>query len=179
MGAGAQTTAANQVALGGTGSSVRIGDIEASTLAQVGPVDVVTVDANGTLGRQSVATAASVDNVRVSMNAMQAITDAQFQSLSNSVSALDARVTGLAFDLAELDTRSRGGIAAAMAMGGTMVVPDSTFSVSANISTYRGEQGFSGSIAARVSERIYISASVAGSTADDSTGGRVGVAFGF
>ena len=179
IGRDATTTAANQVTLGGTGSAVRIGDIAASTQAQVGPVSVVTVDEAGTLGRQTVATAASVDNVRVSMNTMQAITDAQIQNLSGSISALDGRITGLAFQLEDLDQRTRGGIAAAMAMGGTMIVPDSTFSVSANVSTYQGEQGFSGSIAARVRERVYITASVAGSTAEKSTGGRVGVAFGF
>ena len=66
-----------------------------------------------------------------------------------------------------------------MAMGGTMIVPDSNVSLSLNASTYRGEQGFSGSFAARLAQRVYVSASVAGSTARDSTGGRVGVAFGF
>ena len=78
-----------------------------------------------------------------------------------------------------MDRSTRGGIAAAMAMGGTMVVAGSTLSVSANLATWRGEQGFSGVIAARVGERAYISAAVAGSSADDSTAARVGVAVGF
>lgn len=46
IGAGAVTSADNEIALGGIGSKVRIGDIEASSAAQRGPVDVVTVDAN-------------------------------------------------------------------------------------------------------------------------------------
>jgi hypothetical protein len=63
-------------------------------------------------------------------------------------------------------------------LGGTMVVPDSAISINLNAATYRGEQGFSGTIAARVAPRIYVSAGVAGSTAKKSTGGRVGIAFG-
>jgi hypothetical protein len=65
-----------------------------------------------------------------------------------------------------------------MALGGTMVVPDSRVSLSFNAATYRGEEGFSGSIVARVAPKIYLSGGVAGSSAKGSTGGRVGVAFG-
>jgi hypothetical protein len=50
IGAGARTTTANQVMLGGGGTSVRIGDIGASTAAQSGPLSLVTVDSSGTLG---------------------------------------------------------------------------------------------------------------------------------
>lgn len=60
-----------------------------------------------------------------------------------------------------------------------MIVPDSNISVSVNASTYRGEQGFAGSVAARVAERVYVSGGITGSTAKNSTGGRVGVAVGF
>ena len=172
VGANARTTETNQVMLGGAGSSVVIGDLDASTAAQVGPVDVVTVDANGTLGRQQVASAGSVENVRTAMNALAMVSDAQFDALST-------RVAGIEFALEELDNRSRGGIAAAMAMGGMMVVPDSNVSFSASVSTFEGEQGFAGGVSARLAEKVYISASVAGSTTQDSTGGRVSVAFGF
>ena len=60
-----------------------------------------------------------------------------------------------------------------------MIVPDSNISVSLNASTYRGEQGFAGGITARVAPKVYVSGSLTGSTAKNSTGGRVGVAFGF
>jgi hypothetical protein len=179
LGAGAATTADNQVTLGASGTAVRIGDIAASTLAQVGPVDAVTVDANGVLGREQVATASSVANVRAALNNVAMITDAQFDGLSRRVAGIEGAVAGLAFDLAQLDERTSGGIAAAMALGGTMIVPGSTVSMSANVSTYGGEQGFSGSIAARLGQRVYVTAAIAGSSAPDSTGGRVGVAFGF
>ncbi len=135
IGTNAATTAANQVTLGGTGSAVRIGDIDASTAAQQGPVDAVTVDANGVLGKQQVATAASVDNVRVALNSVAQVSTAQFDALSGRVNALD-------FRLEELDESTRGGIAAAMAFGGTMIVPDSKVLVSLNASTHQGERGF-------------------------------------
>jgi len=63
IGQNAQTTADSQVRLGGAGSSVAVGDIAASTAAQVGPVEVVTVDAYGTLGRQHAASSAQVAEV--------------------------------------------------------------------------------------------------------------------
>src|SRR3546814_12899704 len=66
-----------------------------------------------------------------------------------------------------------------MAMDGTMIVPDSTVSVSFNLATYRGEQGFSGAAVLRLTPRVYVSGGIAGSTVKGSTGGRVGVAFGF
>lgn len=50
IGSGAVSTMPNQVTLGGPGTSVRIGDIAASTAAQAGPVGLVTVDSAGTLG---------------------------------------------------------------------------------------------------------------------------------
>ncbi|WP_407874960.1 YadA C-terminal domain-containing protein [Qipengyuania nanhaisediminis] len=92
---------------------------------------------------------------------------------------VDQRLEGVEFRLEELDSMARGGIAAAIAIGGTMVIPDSTVSFSLNASTYQGEQGFSGALSARLDERLYLSASIGGSTARDSTGARVGLAFGF
>jgi autotransporter adhesin len=171
IGKNATATKANQVALGGTGSSIKIGDIAASTAAQVGPVNVVTVDANGTLGRQSVVSTAQLDSVRVSMIGALAVSDAQFGALSN-------RVDGLEFELGQVDHRTSAGIAAAMALGGTTIVPDSNLSVSFNAAAFRGEQGYSGSIVARVAPKIYVSGGIAGSSQKKSTGARVGVAFG-
>ena len=101
------------------------------------------------------------------------------QMTAERLDALTMRIDGLDFRLEELDQRTNGGIAAAMAMGGTMIVPDARISFSANLSTFAGEQGFSGSMAARVNDQVYISAAIAGSSAPDTTGGRVGVAFGF
>lgn len=58
LGTAAQTNAANQIALGGQGSHVRIGDIGASNAAQsAATVNMATIDANGVLGRSSVSLA--------------------------------------------------------------------------------------------------------------------------
>ncbi|NNC59699.1 MAG: hypothetical protein HKO05_06880, partial [Erythrobacter sp.] len=179
IGSNATTTAASQVTIGGTGSSVRIGDIAASTAAQQGPVEAVTVDGSGTLGTTAVASAAAVQDIRVGMNHIAAVTDAQFNALTGRVSGLENGLAQTNFRLEELDESTTGGIAAAMAFGGTMIVPDSDVSVSVNASTYQGEQGFAGTVTARLAPKVYVSAGVAGSTANNSTGGRVGVAFGF
>ncbi|NWP10104.1 YadA-like family protein, partial [Escherichia coli] len=96
----------------------------------------------------------------------------QFDTLNNRVNALET-ATAHGF------RRADGGVAAAMALSGTMIVPDSTVSVSFNLATYRGEQGFSGAVAIRAAPRVYLSGAVAGSTVKGSTGGRVGMAFGF
>lgn len=139
----------------------------------------VTVDGQGTLGQAAVASAASVQSVRASVDAIAAVTDQQFAALDGRVNALQSGLSDMSFRLDSLDESTSGGIAAAMALGGTMIVPDSNISVTLNGSTYRGEQGFAGSVAARVADRVYISGGIAGSTAKNSTGGRVGVAFGF
>jgi autotransporter adhesin len=106
------------------------------------------VDANGTLGRQAVATAQSVADIRLAMDHIAAVTDAQFNTL-------EGELGGRSFRLDEMDKSSRAGIAAAMAVGGMMVVPESNVSVSMNVATYRREQGFSGGISPRSSSRAW------------------------
>ena len=49
-----------------------------------------------------------------------------------------------------------GGIAAAIARGGTLLPPNSNFAISFNLATYRGEQGLSGAAVAKFSTRIYV-----------------------
>ena len=64
-----------------------------------------------------------------------------------------------------------------MALGGTVMPPDSRFAISFNLATYRGEQGFSAAAVARVTDRIWVSGGIAGSTVGGSAGGRGGVTF--
>ncbi len=169
----------DQVAVGGTGSAVRIGDIEASTLAQQGPVDIVTIDQNGTLGRQQVATAASVANMRVSVNALAQVSETQFNTLASSVTALDSRLTGVEFRLDEVDRRARGGIAAAAALGSALAMPDKSFVLAGNVATYGGEQGYSLSLSSRASDNLAFSAGVAGNTGEGDVIAQAGFAIGF
>ena len=173
VGARSITTANDQVMLGGAGSSVAVGDIDASTAAQDGQLYAVTVDDSGTLGKgDALASAQAVQSLGNNFRQVASFHDAEILALTSRVDTLD-------FQLQDLDESTRGGIATSMAMGGMMIVPDSTISVSLNGSTYRGEQGFAGGITARVAPKVYVSATVAGSTAKNTTGGRVGVAFGF
>ena len=60
-----------------------------------------------------------------------------------------------------------------------MMPPDMTVAVSFNLATYRGQQGFAGSVVARVSSHVWVNAGAAGSTIRGSTGGRAGVTFGW
>ena len=104
---------------------------------------------------------------------------AAFAAVDGRLGAIDTRIDVLSASTDRRFHQANGAIAAAMALGGTMIVPDSTVSMSFNLATYRGEQGFAGSVVVRASPRVYVSGGFAGSTVKGSTGGRVGVAFGF
>lgn len=116
-----------------------------------------------------------------SINATDALQSSQISTLQSQVGTLQNDVAGIRRDIVGLRQdirRANAGIAAAVAIGGTMVVPDSAVTLSFNLATYRGEQGFSGILVGRVAPRIYANVGVAGSTAKGSTTGRVGIAFG-
>ena len=135
LGTGAATTATNQVSLGGTGSSVRIGDIAASTAAQAGTLGVVTVDAGGTLGRNT--------TLLTSVAALQTASSAAGVRLDT----LDGQV-GTLFDLRGRDRDDfKKGIAAATAMGHAAFpsAPGKTSYV-LNGATFRGEAAVGGSL---------------------------------
>ena len=109
-------------------------------------------------------------------------TTADIANLQKSVGDLTSEFSNINTKIDGLGQRARqadGGIAAAMALGGTMLLPDTSVSVAVNLATYRGEQGFSGSVVARVRENVWISGGIGGSTVKRSTGGRVGVSFGW
>ena len=135
VGTGAATTAASQVSLGGTGSSVRIGDIAASTAAQAGTLGVVTVDTGGTLGRNT--------TLLTSVAALQSASSSQLAQLT----ALDGSVTTL-FDLRSQDRDDfKRGIAAATAMGQASFpsAPGMTSYV-LNGAVFRGQAAVGGSL---------------------------------
>ncbi|MFN2101285.1 hypothetical protein, partial [Altererythrobacter sp. MF3-039] len=143
IGVGANTSLNDQVMLGGAGSSVAIGDIDASTAAQSGQLYAVTVDDSGTLGKGSaLASAQTVASLGNSMRYIAAVSDAQFNALSSDVSALTSRVDALSFQLSDLDQSMRGGIAAAAALGSAIALPDKRFTIGGNIATHGGEQGY-------------------------------------
>lgn len=102
-----------------------------------------------------------------------------FDAVDGRLRQIDSRLDILSGSIDRRFRQADGGIAMALALGGTTIVPDSNVSVSFNLATYRGEQGFSGAVVVRAAPRVYLNGGFAGSTVKGSTGGRVGVAFGF
>ena len=86
IGAGAVTDRANQVKLGGAGSSVTIGDIAASTAAQTGTIFMATVDASGTVGQ-------GVDVTTLASAAAVAANTAAIAVNATAITGLDTRLT--------------------------------------------------------------------------------------
>lgn len=174
LGSGAITTRANQVTLGGTSSSVTVGSIASSTAAQVGPTDVMTVDASGTIGRDpTIRAVIAAQGAAIStVQALDSNQNSRLNALENSFAQFNANISGV-------DKRAEGGIAAAMAMGGTIIPADANGAMSFNLSTYRGQQGFSGVIVQRVAPKVYANFGIAGSSVKGSTGARVGVTIGW
>ena len=95
------------------------------------------------------------------------------------LTALEQGMSVVGSALREVDRNANGGIAAAVALGGTFLPPDSNFAINFNLATYRGEQGFSGSLVGRVTTNVYMTGGIAGSTRRGSTTGRVGIAIGW
>lgn len=166
VGAGAVTTAQNQVTLGATGSSVRVGDIGASTAAQSGPVAVATVDASGTLGRDT--------SLYANIASLQALVSSQGTALS----LLDDRVNTL-FDLRNHDREDfKRGVAAAVAMGqASMPSGPGRTSYILNSALFRGEFAVGGSVMHRFAGETPIAIGAGFSFAGRSNNAfRVGVA---
>jgi trimeric autotransporter adhesin len=168
LGAGAIATQDNTVSLGNGGAAGAIGG---ATRRIVNMSDGIAATDGATVGQMNAANLLQ-DN---RLSAAELLNSQQNTRIGN----LETLVTALGNDSVETRRQANGGIATAMAMGGMMVVPDSNVSVNLNLSTYRGQQGFAGGVVARVGRRTYVNAGVAGSTVRGSTGGRVGIAFGF
>ena len=128
----------------GTGSSVRVGDIAASTAAQTGALAFVTVDANGTLGRDT-ATPANIANLQAGL-------------------ATQGTQIGALFDLADVNRReireANEGVAMALAMETPMLPPGTTFAVAGGVGYYNHRTAATASFAARVGTNSAFSAGV-------------------
>ncbi|MBK6296621.1 MAG: YadA C-terminal domain-containing protein [Sphingomonadales bacterium] len=154
IGTGATTTRANQVVLGGTGSSVTVGDLTASTAAQTGPVSIVTADAGGTLGRSTI-------------NLTQ-------------LGALPGQVNTL-FNLTEINRRdirkANEGVAMALALDSPSVPAGANFAVSGGIGYYQNRTAATTAFSARVSDKAIISAGVGVGLNSGEVGARGGFQF--
>ena len=176
VGAGAMTTANNQVALGGAGSAVRIGDIDASTDAQSGAVDVVTVDANGVLGRQGSVTFSQFRSLARVVEDISMVSTAQFDALAGRVTSIEGQVNGL-FDLADtVDRDASRGIASIAAQAAPHFPSQAgKTSYASNVAVYRGEVGVSAGLMHRFEGDFAITAGVT-YAGGNSTSVRAGIA---
>jgi trimeric autotransporter adhesin len=203
LGQTATTTRAHQVVVGGAGSSVTVGDIAASTAAQTGTIGVATVDASGTLGRDTtIVPRITVAETRLTavegVNATQNTAIAAIQTLNSTqdsrlavleaaspISVLaqanaytDTQIAGVRFDLNRMRKESRQGIAAAMAMA-SAPFPSAPGKVSytANTAVYRGEVAGSATVSYRLNSASPMAISGAVSFGGKgNVGGRVGIA---
>jgi hypothetical protein len=164
IGAGATTTAANQVSLGGTASSVRIGDIVASTAAQQSSsVNLSTVDANGVIGRSNVSLA--------SIGALQ-----------NSFSSVQGQI-GQLFDLNEQNRRgireADEGVAMALAMDTPSIPAGAHYAVSGGVGYFKSRAALATAISTAVGEMSQVSAGVSYGFTSNDVGARAGFQFAF
>ncbi|MBW8840806.1 MAG: YadA C-terminal domain-containing protein [Sphingomonadales bacterium] len=180
------TTLTNQVADQGTRITAveNVNTVQDSRLTSVENVNTVQDTRLGAVETENTVQntrLTSVENVNAGQDSRMTAIEAVNTTQSNQISTLQDQVGGLQSSVVGLRRNikeANAGIAAAVALGGTMIVPDSAVSMSFNLATYRGQQGFAGSVVGRLSQRIYVNAGVAGSTMRGSTTGRVGISFG-
>jgi len=158
------TTSTNQVALGGTSSSVRIGDIAASTAAQqASSANLATIDANGTVGRSGVSLAS-------------------LGGLQNSFAAVQGQI-GQLFDLNERNRRDIGeaneGVAMALAMDTPNIPAGAHFAVSGGVGYFNSKAALATAISAAVGEMSQVSAGVSYGFDSNKVGARAGFQFAF
>ncbi|MCB2078008.1 MAG: YadA-like family protein [Novosphingobium sp.] len=178
LGKNATTSAASQVMIGGAGSSVAVGDIDASNAAQTGTEYIVTVDDNGTLGKQEIAAALS----RASLAALapSAVSDTAFNALDSRVAGLESQVASL-YDLAETNRRgvreANEGVAMALAMESPAIPAGASFAMSGGVGHYKGRTSLAMAVSAAVSEMSSISAGLGVGANSGEVGARAGFQF--
>ncbi len=91
--------------------------------------------------------------------------------------SLESKVSNVAHQIDLNNRQAEGGIAAAMALGGTLMPAYAKLAISFNLATYRGQQGFSATTTVKASDHVYLNAGFAGSTVGGSSGGRVDMTF--
>lgn len=140
---------------------------------------VAAAQTTANLALANTATAQTDVNTLNAIVAAQATTISSIEALNakqnSPFSALQTGQTALSNQIVTNNNAANGGIAAAMAIGGNFIPQDAKFTLSFNLATYRGEQGFSGSAIVKVSDKVCVNAGVAAPTVKGSNGARAGV----
>ncbi len=176
IGPGAIADETNLIALGSSIGRVRVASIpsELSRAAQQGALSLVTTDAFGNLASLSID-----PNGLVGLQDRLDGIEGRLDGVDSRLDGVDGRLGALELSSARNRRYASGGIAAAIALSGTTIIPDKDVSMSFNLANFDGEQGFSTSIVTRVTDEVYISGGVTGSTVRGTTAGRIGLSFGF
>ena len=201
IGFGSMATEANTVSVGAVGEERRItnvaagiNDTDAVNVAQLTAEATARTAADTTLQANittEATTRAAADTAlqtqvtsAVAVNTTQAT---QINTLNTAVAGLDTRTTALESGMLDLDDRigdvdrrSRGGTAVAIALGGNSFLPGKQFNLTGNVGTYRGAVAGSLQVGAMVSENTAFNAGVAtGLNKGGKIGARAGFTFGW
>jgi len=154
VGFGATTTRANQVKLGGTGSSVTIGDLAASTAAQSGSTFFATVDSSGTLGQgvatSSIATTTAVTALQTSL----ASTQTNVANLQTLTAAQGSQINSLFKGV----DKAYEGVAMGLAMESPSLPAGASFGLSGGVGYYNEKAAATAAFTARIGEMSSVSA---------------------
>ncbi|MFZ3074573.1 MAG: YadA-like family protein, partial [Psychrobacter glacincola] len=163
----ASASSDNQIALGGAGQ------LQASTATQAGNTNIVTTDANGTLGTSvsvaSLATAnqlANTDTQVANLSASSASNTRQINSLQNQYNRQEDRLDEV-----------EDGIAMALALETPVIPSGKRYAMTVGTGYYSGGSALSTSFAGRVNDSITVSAGAGYGFDTGKVGARSGVTF--
>ena len=161
-----------------TNGITNTGNIGTTTLAVSGATITHGID-DSFSGITNAGAVTGVTAGALNATSTDAVNGSQLYATNQNVAANTSSIAALQNGLALETKQERGGIAAALALGGTFLPPGKTLAMSFNLATYRGEQGFSGAIVGQVAPNVYLNAGFAGSTVKGSVGARAGITFGW
>lgn len=190
LGTGSEAAGVNSIAIGADAVATEDGQVvlaslDLSTSAQVGPVQVVTADGNGTLGLGAVASAADMQASRESISSLETLGTAHgfqiaslagaFDNLAGDVNSLAGGLVGLLGDVNRLfedvdslfeETavnraairRANEGVALALAMESPSLPPGTSFALSGGLGYFDNASAGSMAISARLAHNAAFSA---------------------
>ena len=191
IGSGAQTTttAMAAVAVGPTSTASGLDAVA------VGNASSATADCSMALGQGSVADQANtvsigatgaerrLTNVAAGTSSTDAVNFAQLSVFVSQMGSVDGRLGQLESKFDRLSQLQKSSTAVAVAMGGAVLLPDSSFSlttnVATNVATYYDAHAGALQLNALVSKRVAFNAGIAtGFNKQGKTAGRVGITIG-
>lgn len=174
LGDGASASGANSVAIGAGATATNDGQVviaglDTSTAFQSGPVQVVTADANGTLGFASAASAGDVAANTAAITSLQSLTAAQTADINTLFGETAA-------NRAAID-RATEGVALALSMDSPALPEGTNFALSGGIGYYDSKSAGSMAMTARIGQNAAVSAGIGVGFDSGEVGARGGFQF--